>query len=82
MNSLIWRFQGYLRPGELQRKISDASRWVLNIQLKELEERAYDNEDIRCYPSESCIFSYRFWRDLNSNYFCVEAIRLMKMKGG
>jgi DNA-binding HxlR family transcriptional regulator len=36
---LIWFInEGYLRPSELQRKIPDASRRVLNIQLKELEE--------------------------------------------
>ncbi|WP_426327762.1 winged helix-turn-helix transcriptional regulator [Pedobacter sp. R-06] len=30
--------EGFLRPSELQRKIPDASRRVINIQLKELEE--------------------------------------------
>ncbi|MEN4762254.1 MULTISPECIES: helix-turn-helix domain-containing protein [unclassified Chryseobacterium] len=36
---LLWFInQGHLRPSELQRKIPDASRRVLNIQLKELEE--------------------------------------------
>lgn len=36
---LLWFIdQGYKRPSELQRKIPDASRRVLNIQLKELEE--------------------------------------------
>jgi DNA-binding HxlR family transcriptional regulator len=36
---LLWFIhQGYLRPSELQRKIPDASRRVLNIQLKELED--------------------------------------------
>lgn len=35
---LIWFIhQGNKRPSELQRKIPDASRRVLNIQLKELE---------------------------------------------
>ncbi|MCX2480552.1 helix-turn-helix domain-containing protein [Pedobacter sp. MC2016-15] len=35
---LLWFInEGHLRPGELQRKIPDASRRVLNIQLKELE---------------------------------------------
>jgi len=35
---LLWFIhQGHQRPGELQRKIPDASRRVLNIQLKELE---------------------------------------------
>lgn len=35
---LLWFIsQGYKRPSELQRKIPDASRRVLNIQLKELE---------------------------------------------
>ena len=36
---LLWFInEGYRRPSELQRKIPDASRRVLNIQLKELEE--------------------------------------------
>ena len=36
---LLWFIdQGYQRPSELQRKIPDASRRVLNVQLKELEE--------------------------------------------
>ncbi|MCF0065822.1 helix-turn-helix transcriptional regulator [Dyadobacter chenwenxiniae] len=36
---LLWFIdQGYQRPSELQRKIPDASRRVLNIQLKELED--------------------------------------------
>lgn len=36
---LLWFInEGHKRPGELQRKIPDATRRVLNIQLKELEE--------------------------------------------
>lgn len=36
---LLWFInEGYLRPSELQRMIPDASRRVINIQLKELEE--------------------------------------------
>lgn len=36
---LLWFIhEGYKRPSELQRKIPNASRRVLNIQLKELEE--------------------------------------------
>ncbi|MFA6083800.1 winged helix-turn-helix transcriptional regulator [Mucilaginibacter sp.] len=36
---LLWFInEGYKRPSELQRKIPDASRRVLNLQLKELEE--------------------------------------------
>lgn len=35
---LLWFInEGHLRPSELQRKIPDASRRVLNIQLNELE---------------------------------------------
>jgi hypothetical protein len=35
---LLWFInQGHKRPSELQRKIPDATRRVLNIQLKELE---------------------------------------------
>ncbi|MEC7263007.1 MAG: helix-turn-helix domain-containing protein [Bacteroidota bacterium] len=36
---LLWFINaGHKRPSELQRKIPDASRRVLNIQLKELEK--------------------------------------------
>jgi DNA-binding HxlR family transcriptional regulator len=36
---LLWFInQGHQRPSELQRKIPEASRRVLNMQLKELEE--------------------------------------------
>jgi DNA-binding HxlR family transcriptional regulator len=36
---LLWFInEGYLRPSELQRKIPNATRRVINIQLKELEE--------------------------------------------
>lgn len=36
---LLWFInEDYKRPSELQRKIPDASRRVLNIQLKELEK--------------------------------------------
>ena len=36
---LLWFIkQGHQRPSELQRKIPDASRRVLNVQLKELEQ--------------------------------------------
>jgi len=36
---LLWFIdQGYQRPSELQRKIPDASRRVLNMQLNELEK--------------------------------------------
>lgn len=36
---LLWLINdGHKRPSELQRKIPDASRRVLHIQLKELEE--------------------------------------------
>ncbi|SEO18266.1 transcriptional regulator, HxlR family [Flavobacterium sp. CF108] len=36
---LLWFInEGHKRPSELQRKIPDASRRVLNIQLNELEE--------------------------------------------
>lgn len=46
---LLWFIhQGHLRPSELQRKIPDASRRVLNIQLKELEEHELVTKKI--YP--------------------------------
>ncbi len=40
--------EGHKRPSELQRKIPDASRRVLNIQLKELEEHELVTKKI--YP--------------------------------
>ncbi|MBN9284820.1 MULTISPECIES: helix-turn-helix domain-containing protein [unclassified Flavobacterium] len=46
---LLWFInEGYLRPSELQRKIPDASRRVLNMQLKELEEHELIVKEI--YP--------------------------------
>ena len=46
---LIWFInEGNKRPSELQRKIPDASRRVLNIQLKELEEHGLVSKMI--YP--------------------------------
>ena len=46
---LLWFIhQGHQRPSELQRKIPDASRRVLNIQLKELEEHELVTKKI--YP--------------------------------
>ncbi|UXD71039.1 winged helix-turn-helix transcriptional regulator [Sphingobacterium faecium] len=46
---LLWFIhEGYQRPSELQRKIPDATRRVLNIQLKELEEHKLITKKI--YP--------------------------------
>lgn len=46
---LLWFInQGHQRPSELQRKIPDASRRVLNIQLKELEN--HDLVTRKVYP--------------------------------
>lgn len=46
---LLWFIhQGHLRPSELQRKIPDATRRVLNIQLKELEDHELIRKKI--YP--------------------------------
>lgn len=46
---LLWFIhEGHQRPSELQRKIPDASRRVLNIQLKELEEHELVEKTI--YP--------------------------------
>ncbi|MCL4638319.1 MULTISPECIES: winged helix-turn-helix transcriptional regulator [Olivibacter] len=46
---LLWFInEGHIRPSELQRKIPDASRRVLNIQLKELEEHELISKKI--YP--------------------------------
>lgn len=38
MRLLYFIHEGHKRPSELQRKIPDASRRVLNVQLKELEQ--------------------------------------------
>uniref|UniRef100_F4C4S7 Transcriptional regulator, HxlR family n=1 Tax=Sphingobacterium sp. (strain 21) TaxID=743722 RepID=F4C4S7_SPHS2 len=39
---LLWLInKGYLRPSQLQRQIPDASRRVLTIQLKELEQHEF-----------------------------------------
>ncbi len=44
---LLWFInEGHKRPSELQRKIPDASRRVLNIQLKELEEQEMITKEI------------------------------------
>lgn len=44
---LLWFIdQGHQRPSELQRKIPDATRRVLNIQLKELEDHELINKKI------------------------------------
>ena len=46
---LLWFInEGYERPSELQRKIPDAARRVLNIQLKELEDHELIKKKI--YP--------------------------------
>lgn len=46
---LLWFInEGYQRPSELQRKIPDASRRVLNMQLKELEDHELVTKKI--YP--------------------------------
>lgn len=46
---LLWFInEGHQRPSELQRKIPDASRRVLNMQLKELED--HDLVTKKIYP--------------------------------
>jgi len=46
---LLWFIdEGFKRPSELQRKIPDASRRVLTMQLKELEEHEFISKKI--YP--------------------------------
>lgn len=46
---LLWFInEGHLRPSELQRKIPDASRRVLNVQLNELE--AHELITKKIYP--------------------------------
>ena len=44
---LLWFIsEGHQRPSELQRKIPDATRRVLNIQLKELEDHGLVAKEI------------------------------------
>lgn len=43
---LFFIHQGHQRPSELQRKIPDATRRVLNIQLKELEDHELVTKEI------------------------------------
>lgn len=44
---LLWFIsEGHQRPSELQRKIPDATRRVLNIQLKELEDHGLVTKEI------------------------------------
>jgi len=46
---ILWFIhQGNLRPSEIQRKIPDVTRRVLNVQLKELEDHELVNKKI--YP--------------------------------
>lgn len=46
---LLWFIhEGHKRPSEIQRKIPDAQRRVLNVQLKELEEHGLITKKI--YP--------------------------------
>jgi len=46
---LLWFInEGYMRPSQLQRKIPDASRRVLNMQLNELEK--HDLVSRKIYP--------------------------------
>ncbi|MEN5233003.1 helix-turn-helix domain-containing protein [Sphingobacterium faecium] len=55
---LLWFIHaGHLRPSELQRKIPDASRRVLNIQLKELENHELIEKTI--YPVLPLKVEYR-----------------------
>src|SRR3569833_1653832 len=55
---LLWFInEGHQRPSELQRKIPDASRRVLNIQLKELEEHELIAKTI--YPEVPPRVEYR-----------------------
>lgn len=49
--------EGFYRPSELQRKIPEATRRVLNIQLKELEEHELVTKKI--YPVAPPKVEYR-----------------------
>jgi len=46
MKMLYFISKGYMRPSEMQRKIPAASRRVLNMQLKELEQHELINKTI------------------------------------
>lgn len=80
---LLWNIdQGSKRPSELQRKIPDASRRVLNIQLQELEAHGIIEKTI--YPVAPPKVEYSFtefgksllpvikimgqWGDVNKEY--------------
>src|SRR5882672_3867294 len=55
---LLWFVhEGHQRPSELQRKIPDASRRVLNVQLNELEEHGLVSKFI--YPQVPPKVEYR-----------------------
>jgi DNA-binding HxlR family transcriptional regulator len=62
---LLWNIdQGSKRPSELQRKIPDASRRVLNIQLQELEAHGIIEKTI--YPVTPPKVEYSFTEFGNS----------------
>jgi DNA-binding HxlR family transcriptional regulator len=69
---LLWFInQGFQRPSELARKIPDASRRVLHMQLNELEEHEFDFKVcIPASPAESRICAYCVWRIAYPGYCC------------
>ncbi|ANI87917.1 HxlR family transcriptional regulator [Arachidicoccus ginsenosidimutans] len=69
---LLWFInEGHKRPSELQRKIPDASRRVLNIQLKELEEHELISKTI--YPQVPPKVEY-FLTDFGNSLIPVIAV--------
>ncbi|WP_229208016.1 winged helix-turn-helix transcriptional regulator [Dyadobacter beijingensis] len=52
--------QGNLRPSELQRKIPDVTRRVLNVQLKELEDHELVTKKIYPVLPSRVVYAYRF----------------------
>lgn len=70
---LLWFInQGHQRPSELQRKIPDATRRVLNIQLKELEDHELiTKKNLSRRSAESRVQPNGFRADLNSRHCSV-----------
>tara|TARA_R110002051_G_scaffold314666_1_gene391955 strand:+ start:10319 stop:10672 length:354 start_codon:yes stop_codon:yes gene_type:complete len=63
---LLWFInEGHQRPREFQRKIPDASRRVLNIQLKEMEGHdLVTKKNLSRSCSQGRIFVNGFWKTL------------------
>jgi len=93
---LLWFInEGHKRPSELQRKIPDASRRVLNIQLKELEEHGLVVRKIYAVVPPKVEYSLTefgktlipvilvlgSWGDENEEYLRAVILRRLDQKG-